>query len=269
MINPPKKILLTNDDGIYSPGIWAAAKALSAIGVVTVAAPREQYSGAGRSLPNDSDGIIMPQEMDVDGQVWTAYAIGGSPAQSVLHGVLEILGTRPDLVVSGINFGENVGTGISVSGTVGAALEAASLGIPALAISQETQIEDHYSLSKNVNFDAAAHFAKLFAKKLLVQKMPFDVDLLKIDLPISATISTPWEITSISRARLFEPIVDHQRDWSQPGKIGYQYAPSWQQAVPGSDVHAIKMKQVVSVTPISLDMTSRISAATLERILAA
>ena len=79
------QILLTNDDGIRSPGLWAAATALSNLGYVTVTAPREQSSGAGRSLPNTSDGIIVEEQVQVNDQTWSVFAVGGSPAQSVLH----------------------------------------------------------------------------------------------------------------------------------------------------------------------------------------
>jgi 5'-nucleotidase len=138
-----KQILLTNDDGILSPGLWAAAESLSRLGFVTVAAPREQSSGMGRSLPGYSDGIIKPEIVTVRDQDWQVYAVGGSPAQSVLHAVLEIMLVKPDLVVSGINYGENVATGVTISGTVGAAMEAASLGIPSLAVSLETAVDHH------------------------------------------------------------------------------------------------------------------------------
>src|SRR5260221_2714382 len=111
------QILLTNDDGIRSPGLWAAAAVLSEFGYVTVTAPCEQSSGAGRSLPNTSDGIISEEQVQVNGQKWSVFAVGGSPAQSVLHGVLEILKFKPDLVVSGINYGENVASGVTISGT--------------------------------------------------------------------------------------------------------------------------------------------------------
>ena len=99
------QILLTNDDGILSPGLWAAAASLSKIGFVTVTAPREQSSGAGRSLPSTSDGIIEEQQVEVNGQEWTVFSVGGTPAQTVLHGVLEVMKRKPDLVVSGINYG--------------------------------------------------------------------------------------------------------------------------------------------------------------------
>jgi len=76
------QILLTNDDGIRSPGLWAAAEALSDLGYVTVAAPRDQSSGMGRSLPSASDGVISPETLTVRGKDWTVYAVGGSPAQA-------------------------------------------------------------------------------------------------------------------------------------------------------------------------------------------
>jgi 5'-nucleotidase len=86
-LNDKPQILLTNDDGIRSPGLWAAASALSEIGFVHVTAPRDQYSGAGRSLPSTSDGIIEPRQITVNGKEWTVYSVGGTPAQSVLHAV--------------------------------------------------------------------------------------------------------------------------------------------------------------------------------------
>ena len=124
------QILLTNDDGILSPGLWAAAEALAELGFVHVVAPRDQFSGAGRSLPSTSDGIITPRQVTVHGKEWTVYSVGGTPAQAVLHAVYEILPERPNLVVSGINYGENLSVGITASGTVGAALEGAGLGVP-------------------------------------------------------------------------------------------------------------------------------------------
>ena len=83
---------------------------------------------------------------------WTVHAVGGSPAQAVLHGLLEIMPVQPDLVVSGINYGENVGSGITVSGTVGAAMEGASQGVPSLAVSLETDAEHHLTYSTEVRF---------------------------------------------------------------------------------------------------------------------
>ena len=253
-----KQIILTNDDGIKSPGLWAAAEALSTIGFVHVTAPRDQYSGAGRSLPSNSDGIITPLQVEVDGKEWTVYSIGGSPAQTVLHATLEIVPDKPDLVVSGINYGENVGTGVTVSGTVGAALEGAALGIPALAISLETDPIHHLSYSKDVQFSTAAYFTAYFGKILLERRMPFDVDVLKVDIPGEATPETPWEVTRLSRRRYYEPLAPERSDWSQPGQVGYRLSPDINKDWDGTDVYAVHVKKIVSVTPLSLDLTSRI-----------
>lgn len=265
MENQKKQILLTNDDGILSPGLWAAASVLADLGFVTVVAPKEQYSGSGRSFPRGSDGIIEKKLVQVNGQEWVVHAVGGSPAQAVLHGVLEVLPHPPDLVVSGINFGENIGTGITASGTVGAALEAASIGIPALAASLETPIEHHFSLSDEIDFAAAAYFTKYFARILMTQKMPEDVDILKLDVPFQAKIDTPWEITRISRVRIFEALPPQRQEWSQPGQIGYTFRSNLESVEPGTDTHTLRIKQAVSVTPISLDLTSRVDLKELER----
>lgn len=252
------QILLTNDDGIDSPGLWTAAEALSELGFVNVVAPRDQGSGTGRSLPMTSDGLIHSQELKVGEKNWTVYAVGGTPAQAVLHAVLEVLPNKPDLVVSGINYGENLGTGITISGTVGAALEAASMGIPALAISLETGRDFHLSYSQEIDFTTAGHFASYFGRALLDLNMPSDVHILKVDVPSDATIDTPWQITRLSRARYYEPTPPQRESWNIPGRVDYRLMDDLTQDDAESDVYAIRIKRVVSVTPLSLDMTSRV-----------
>ncbi len=260
-----RQILLTNDDGIRSPGLWAAAAALASLGRVTVAAPKEQSSGMGRSLPGTSSGIIHEEKLQVNGQEWTVYAVGGSPAQAVLHGVLEIMPQKPDLVVSGINYGENVGLGVTISGTVGAALEAASLGFPALAISLEADKRYHLSYSEEVNFSAAAYFTSFFGRMLLEKKMPPDVQLLKVDVPSDATSQTPWQITRVSRQRYYEPLKPDRTSWDVPGAPSYKEAAVLDGEDQDSDVYVLRRKRLVSVTPISLDMTSRVDLADFEK----
>jgi 5'-nucleotidase len=259
------QILLTNDDGIDSPGLWAAAGALSALGYVHVVAPRDQLSGAGRSLPSTSDGVIELRTLNIQGQDWPVYAVGGSPAQTVLHAVLEILPRRPDLVVSGINYGENIGNGVTISGTVGAAMEAASIGIPALAASLETDPQYHYNYSDEVDFSAAAHFTGLFARLLLTRSFPPDVHLLKLDVPSDATITSPWEVTRLSMQRYFESLPPERKNWSEPGKFGYKTVNDPSNDASDSDVQAVRVRRAVSVTPLSLDLTSRVDLKALER----
>jgi len=253
-----KQILLTNDDGIRSPGLWAAAKALSTLGFVTVVAPREQSSAMGRSMPITSDGIIKEETVHVNGQDWQVYAVGGSPAQAVQHGILRILDTKPDLIVSGINYGENLAFGVSVSGTVGAAMEGVSLGVPALAISLETDKEHHLSYSNHVNFDHAAYFAALFAKKMLEKEFPPQANLLKVDLPREATSDTPWRITRLSPNIYYQPIADRKKSWSEPYPLDYQVRADLATEPKNTDVYVMQKRREVSVTPLTLDFTARV-----------
>lgn len=262
-----RQILLTNDDGIRSPGLWAAAKELSRLGFVTVAAPREQSTGMGRSLPSTSTGIIHIETVEVGGQRWTVHAIQGSPAQAVLHGVLELMPHKPDLVVSGINYGENVGSGIAISGTVGAAMEAASMGIPALAMSLETEKHHHMSYSTEVDFSTAAYFAHLFAQKILKHGMPRGAQLIKVDVPSDATPETPWLWTKLSSQQYYVSTKPVRTAWDQPAPVGYELSPRLEHEPAGTDVHTLIKERKVSVTPLTLDMTARVAPEELERFI--
>ncbi len=260
-------ILFTNDDGIESPGLWAAVKALDGLGELLVVAPREQQSGMGRSLPVTSEGRIYEREQRVNGSPITVYAVDGTPAQAVLHGVLELSPRLPALVVSGINYGENAGNGVTTSGTVGAALEGASLGIPALAISQQTAKDLHLTYA-DLDFSASGHFTRLFAEWLLDnRRLPDDVDVLKVDVPAGATPQTPWRITRLSRRRVYWPTRPERITLSDVGRLGYEYAADPSRAEPNSDIFAVLHEGVVSVTPLSLDITSRTDLFRLQQMI--
>lgn len=259
------QILLTNDDGILSPGLWAAAEALSTLGYVTVAAPREQHSGAGRSVPAWSDGEIKPTLLKIGEQEWECYAVGGSPAQAVQVGALIIMKEKPDLIVSGINYGENPGTDVTLSGTVGAALEGASYGIPGLAVSLQLLSDDYFGYSRQVDFSAAASFTRLFASLMLQNKLPPDVQILNLNVPALATPETPWRLTHLSRYSYFEPYAKPEDD-GKPARVSVRIAIHEDELTdPFCDVTAFAHDKVVSVTPLSLNMTSRISLLDFER----
>lgn len=265
MTEKTRQILLTNDDGIRSPGLWAAAEALSALGYVTVAAPREQCSGMGRSLPTISDGIITPETILVNGREWTAYAVGGSPAQAVLHGAMEILPELPDLVVSGINYGENLGTGITASGTVGAAIEGAELGIPSIAISLETKPDLYLSYSAEVNFDTARHFLRYFAAKMLNGfSLDGDAAVLKLEIPSDATPETPWRIARLEREPYFVSRRLVRERWDMPGAVPFSPMVDFEKLHPDSDAYTLRVRREVAVTPLSLDLTARVDFSALE-----
>ena len=262
-----KLILLTNDDGIRSPGLWAAAEGLSNLGFVVVAAPREQSSGSGRSMPIGSDGKLNQEQMVVSGKTWDVYAVGGSPAQAVQHGILELSPRTPDLVVAGINYGENLTVGVTISGTVGAALEGAAAGVPALAVSLEMSEHDYMKHSETIDFSAATYFTCYFASRLLAAPSTPDVDVLKLDIPRDATPRTPWKMTRLSRQKYYVPKVPRRTYLEEPVKLGYEVVMDEKNIEPDSDVYAICVEKVVSVTPLSLDMTSRVDFSALEKLL--
>jgi len=258
-------ILITNDDGIDSPGLWAAADALAAVGNVLVVAPRDQSTSAGRSTPPASDELIEQRTFRYHDVPWTGYAVGGSPAQTVLLALLEILPETPDLVVSGINYGLNIGTGITNSGTLGAAFEAADMKVPAMAISLETTWHQIFSHSNEVDFSVAAYFTAFFARLYLETPQPADVNLIKIEVPSEATPSTPWELTRLSPDPFYIPNILPEKAWNKPRKISFTMQSQKEFFQKGTDAYAVMVKRVVSVTPLSLDMTSRVDLGELER----
>jgi 5'-nucleotidase len=218
-------------------------------------------------MPVSSDGRISREEVQIGGQTREAYAVGGTPAQAVLHGMFEIIGSPPALVVAGVNYGENVGTGVTISGTVGAVLEAASHGIPGLAVSLEAPVEQHLTYSTELDFTLAAKFAAHFARLMLENPLPADVMALKVDVPSDATAETPWHITRLARQRYFEAVPPTRVDWDEPGVVGYRHAPDVTNSERDSDVYVLLALRHVSVTPLSLDLTSRVDFAELDRLL--
>ncbi len=255
--NPRPLVLFTNDDGIASPGLWASVAAFADFADVLVVAPREQQSGTGRSMPSTSEGRIYAEEREIGGSHIQVYAVDGTPAQAVQHGVIELADRLPSLVVSGINYGENCGSGVTISGTVGAALEASSMNIPSLAISQTTRHDLHLTYSQEVDFSAAAQFARRFGLWMMGARRPDDVDVLKIDIPLGATPDTEWKVTRISRHRVYWPTRPERVALGDIGRIGYHYGGDPSKAEPNSDVYVVLHEKLVSVTPMSLDMTSR------------
>lgn len=264
-MNNKKQILLTNDDGIDSPGLRAAAASLSDLGHVTVAAPNAHFSHFGRGFFRQATGQIHRQEMEVNGQIWDVYAVDGSPSQTTLHALLEILPQKPNLVVSGINFGENVSIDVTSSGTVGAAFESASFGIPSISSSMQILQEEWDSYHLDVDFSTAAYFTRYFAALLLEKNMPADIDVLNLTVPVGATPQTPWRITRLARTRYYDPYVKRSGDWEDPAEF------SAHRLIPDSlpqdtDVHTTIIDKIVSVTPLSLDLTSRVDFKELDKL---
>jgi 5'-nucleotidase len=223
-------ILITNDDGIDSPGLWAVVSAVLPLGEVLVVAPDRQWSGGGRSMPPHVTGKVRSADRVIDGHLVTAYAVDASPALAVNHGVLEFAPRRPALVISGVNSGANLGIEVTISGTVGAALEAGAFGMPGLAVSLEMDPAYHLQPNEAADYQAAIHFTRFFAHYLLTHVTGPDIDALNVNIPSDATPSTPWRTVRLSRQRYFLPIPPDRANGT--GRPGYEMIPDPQQSEP-------------------------------------
>ncbi len=263
-------ILVTNDDGIESPGLAAAVAALASLGEVLIIAPLHQQTSSARSRParGGTDSRIFRKTIGYQGQSWEGYAVDTTPAVAVDHGILELSNRPVSLAVSGINYGANVGTCVTVSGTVGAALQAAEHGVPAIAISLELKEKepDLYTYDSAIDFSAAVHFLCYFAERTLKHDLPEDVDVLKIEIPAEAVESTHWVVARQDRFAYYQTNITEREDFftdpaelkliTRKGKYGQE----------GTDAHAL-VQGWVSVTPLSLDLTSRVDLKELRRII--
>lgn len=260
-MNVSPLILVTNDDSIASPGLRAAIWAVRDLGQILVVAPKGQQSGASRNfLPNL--GTTCQENIEVDGVQVPAFSVEAAPAPTVRRAILTLAPRAPDLVVVGINYGENVGVGITISGTIGAAIEAASFGIPTLAVSLETEKKHHFSHSEEVDFTVAAHFTRRFAQRLLSVPLPPGVDILKVDVPMDATSQTPCRLTRVSRQRYFQSIVGPDEKGDRR-LVGYDIQIDFDALEPDSDIYALSVERVVSVSPLTIDLTAKVD---LERL---
>jgi 5'-nucleotidase len=248
-------ILVTNDDGVDSPGLLVTVTALCDIADVVVAAPLEQSSGAGTSKPPSSSCRIIANPKQINGQPMTFYGVDGSPLQAVQHGAIELAPRTPDLVISGINYGENIGASIIVSGTLGAAMEAAVMGIPAIAVSLECPPEFYYAHG-DIDFSVAAYFMRKFALQTLANRLPSGVDLLNINVPQDATEATLWKPTIISKHKRYRLVAPERAALSDPGQL--RWASTNVTFEPDSDIFTLSHERLVSVTPLRVNATANI-----------
>lgn len=249
-------ILITNDDGIKSPGLHAVAQALADLGDLLIMAPSNQQTGAGRSYSNKADKTIHTTQIPLQGDYHLAYTADVSPAQAVALAVRELAQRPISLCVSGINYGENLGSGITISGTVGAAIEAACFDIPALAFSLETPHEYHLTHSEVIDFSVAAYFVRYFTERVLAKGLLPGVDLLKIDIPALATSQTPWRSATVSRQRYYQPTSVNGKETPA---FSYQVYLDHERLEPGSDIHRFAVEKLIAVVPMTIDMTARVS----------
>jgi len=246
-------LLITNDDGIYSPGLAAAAKAVSDLGDILIAAPFQQQSGVGRGL--SGSGRIESVPLGLGFQPAGAFAVEGTPALAVRTAVV-VLAPRPiSLVIAGINYGENIGVGITISGTLCAAIEAAGYRLPALAISLETDVEHHLTNTDAVDFSVAADFTRRAVMRALNYGLPAGVDVLKMDIPCDAVPATPWRLTNLTRQRYYESKLIETSPWQRQIR-GYERLVNLDNLEPDSDARALLVDRVVSVCPLTIDLSA-------------
>jgi 5'-nucleotidase len=235
--SPRPRILVTNDDGIYSEGIKLLARSLGEVGQVTVVAPDREQSATGHSLT-----LHRPLRMRRVDERW--YAVDGTPTDCVNLAVLSLMeDDPPDLVASGINFGLNLGDDVTYSGTVSATFESSLLGIPSVAFSQE--------VGERFSFEPAARFARSLVEAVLTreEEMPRDL-LLNVNFPEGPFAGVAF--TRLGHRRYRQSVVE-KRD--PRGRTYYWIAgtPEWKEEE-GTDYRAISRSQV-SVTPLHLDLT--------------
>jgi 5'-nucleotidase len=231
------KILVSNDDGIYSNGLWALVEELEKIAKVSVVAPDRDQSGSGTSITLRHPLRMTDIKSPVSGV--PAYSVEGSPADSVILALRLILKDGVDLVVSGINEGPNLGDDVYVSGTVGAALQGFFYGIPALAFS--------IAAFGDLHFDVAASLARIMVDELMAKGIPGRM-LLNVNLP-----NLPRDkVDGIEVTRLGERTYVDRIEPGHDGKKHYHWImrgkPEWKAAT-GTDVWAVE-KNRISITPL-------------------
>ena len=229
------RILVTNDDGIFSEGLKLLAASLAEIGEVIVVAPDREQSASSHSLT-----LHRPLRIRKVKPHW--FTVDGTPTDCVNMAIQGLLKEeRPDLVVSGINFGVNLGNDVTYSGTVSAAFEANLQQLPAIAFSLE--VEEGYS------FERAATLAGGIVKTLVADKLPSDL-LLNVNFPVGPPKGVLW--TRLGKRRYRQTVVEKL---DPKGRKYYWIAgtPEWEHES-GTD-HAALMASYVSVTPLHLDLT--------------
>jgi 5'-nucleotidase len=232
------RILVTNDDGIEAPGLWAAVKELQKVGQVTVVAPQWEQSGVGSSV-SLRQAVKVSKARSHLKDVET-YSVEGTPADCVIIAINSLFPGKINMVVSGINRGPNIGHDIFVSGTVGAALQGYLHGIPSLAISLNAY--------ESLRFELAAKLTALLVTKLQQGILPREV-LLNVNLPnLPPGEIEGMEITTLSK-RGYSDIVQQIQD----GHYRIMRATELNNKHFGSDIWALQRNRI-SITPLSFDL---------------
>jgi 5'-nucleotidase len=250
-------IFVTNDDGVFSPGLCAAAEAVQNLGDLLIVAPRFQQTSMGRSFPRSKDvGIIEKVKIVVNGCEIEAYGVHGSPAHAVSHGILELADRKPDICISGINYGENLGLSISCSGTLGAAYEADSYDIPSIAVSKQADLSIQHACDyKKMDWDVSKKITRDLTAEVLNNGLPDQVSILNINVPDGAHINTEIRTTKQGRNNYSIFKKPDKRDFSISYVLKSQLDVDIDKIDKNSDVYAFYFDKVISVTPLTWNLS--------------
>lgn len=243
------QILLTNDDGLFAPGLAALHGKLLSFGQVSVVAPELGQSASGHSLTIRKALVCAQHQVNKD---LTGWAVGGRPADCVKLAIRELLDTPPDLVVSGLNFGANVGINVIYSGTVAAAVEAAFFRIPAIAFSLEITPGQNQS-QVNESLQRAAQFSAEILTQALDEGLVKGA-VLNINIPARAN---PRGVCFVKQSTV--SINDHyQCHQDAQGQLCYTMSEEFAFAgkAPDTDVWALA-EGFITVTPLHFDLTNQ------------
>ena len=233
------RILIANDDGYLAPGLAALIRACEGLGDIDVVAPEQNASGTSNSL-------TLHRPLSVYTAANGIRYLNGTPSDCVHVALTGLLPARPDLVVSGINQGANMGDDTLYSGTVAAAMEGYLFGIPSVAFSQ---VDKGW-----VELEAAALTVRRVLDALLAQQMLGQPWLLNVNIPNRADADAlPWRVTRLGRRHASEPVI---RQTSPRGDTMYWIGPAGdaREAGEGTDFHATA-SGLVSITPLQVDLT--------------
>ncbi len=232
-------ILVTNDDGVESPGIEALSRAMKSVGEVLVVAPEKEKSAASHSLT--LTGPLRIRRIDDH-----TLCVDGTPTDCVLIAVHTVLGRKPDLLISGINQGPNLGDDVTYSGTVAAAFEGALMSVPSVAISLVSESGSH--------LETAADFASLVADHLKGLHLPPGI-LLNVNVPDLPRDKTKGvEITRLGRRTYADVISERLDPEGRPRFWIRKSPPTWEERGEGTDFAAVEAGKV-SITPLQIDLT--------------
>lgn len=230
-------ILLTNDDGIDAPGLHALERALATLGDVWTVAPASEQSAV-------SHAITLWNPLRIHSRGEQRFAVTGTPTDCVYLALSKLLPRKPDLCVSGVNHGANLGDDVIYSGTVAGASEATLQDVPSVAVSLASY--------KSQNFEVAAHAARRVAAAVLRNRLPRGV-LLNVNVPKDADMNARIAVTKLGR-RYYGNMVTEKADprnkpyyWLGGAELGFD-------DIPGTDCNAVANNQI-SVSPVQMDLT--------------